>query len=159
MKVALVCTRRAAVAGLCADNGWSSRSNSALEVVQGGAQFRFMPSVSLEFSRGFLEQIAASAPRAEHVVIWDQAGFHPQPKSAGLPANIHLLPLPPYSPELNPAEGLWDQLQDCTCNRRHADLDDLDTTLTQALRPFWEQPSKVLSLIHHWLHAQANVMP
>jgi hypothetical protein len=32
-----------------------------------------MPSVSLDFSGGFLEQIAASDPRAEPVVIWDQA--------------------------------------------------------------------------------------
>ena len=129
----------------------------ALEVVEGGAEFRFMPSVSLNFSGGFLEQIAASDPRAEHVVIWDQAGFHPRPKAAALPARIHLLPLPPYSPELNPVEGLWDQVQDVTCNRRHTSLDELETTLTKALSPFWETPSKVLSLIHHWLHAQANV--
>jgi transposase len=131
----------------------------ALEVVQGEAQFRFMPSVNLAFSGGFLEQIAASDVRAEHVVIWDQAGFHPRPKAATLPARIHLLPLPPYSPELNPVEGLWDQVQDCTCNRRHADLDELETTLTKALKPFWETPSKVLSLIHHWLHTQANITP
>jgi transposase len=131
----------------------------ALEVVQGGAEFCFLPSVSLELSRCFLEQIAASDPQAEHVVIWDQAGFHPRPGAVGLPARIHLLPLPPYSPELNPVEGLWDQVQDCTCNRRHADLDELETTLTEALRPFWETPSKVLSLIHHWLHAQANTTP
>ncbi len=53
----------------------------ALEVVQGEAQFRYMPSVSLEFSCGFLEQIAASDPRAEHVVIWDCGpDFIPAPK-------------------------------------------------------------------------------
>ena len=131
----------------------------ALEVVRGASEFRFMPSVSREFSHGFLAQIAQSDPQAEHVVIWDQAGFHPQPGADGLPARIHLLPLPPYSPELNPVEGLWDQLQDRTCNRRHADLDELEATLTEALRPFWETPAKVLSLIHHWLHAQANATP
>ena len=32
----------------------------AVEVVQGQSQFRLMPSVSLDFSGGFLEQIAAS---------------------------------------------------------------------------------------------------
>jgi hypothetical protein len=133
--------------------------HGALEGIEGGAEFRFMPSVSLEFSQGFLEQIAASDVGAEHVVIWDQAGFHPQPKAAGWPARIHLLPLPPYSPELNPVEGLWDQVQDGTCNRRHADLDELESTLTRALKPFWETPSTVLSLIHHWLHTEANIMP
>jgi transposase len=131
----------------------------ALEVLEGAAQFRFMPSVNLDFSRDFLQQIAASDPQAEHVVIWDQAGFHPRTGDVGLPARIHLLPLPPYSPELNPIEGLWDQVQDVTCNQRHSSLDALEQTLTTALRPFWETPTRVLSLVHHWLHAQANATP
>jgi len=131
----------------------------ALEVLEGDAQFRFMPSVSLDFSRDFLGQIAASDPGAEHVVIWDQAGFHPQAQDVHLPERVHLLPLPPYSPELNPVEGLWDQVQDVTCNQRHGSLDALEQTLTAALRPFWESPARVLSLIHHWLHAQANATP
>jgi transposase len=128
----------------------------AVEVVEGLAQFQFLPSVSLELSRGFLQQIAASDPQAEHVVIWDQAGFHPRHGDAFLPARIHLLPLPPYSPELNPVEGLWDQTQDVTCNRHFDDLDQLEEALTEALRPFWETPARVLSLVHHWLHTQAN---
>lgn len=128
----------------------------AVEVVEGLAQFRFLPSVSLELSRGFLQQLADSDVAAEHVVIWDQAGFHPRPGDAQLPARIHLLPLPPYSPELNPVEGLWDQTQDVTCNRHFADLDQLEATLTQALRPFWETPARALSLVHDWFHTQAN---
>ena len=128
----------------------------AVEVVEGLAQFQYVPSVNLELSRGFLQQIAQSDPQAEHVVIWDQAGVHPRPGDAQLPARIHLLPLPPYSPELNPVEGLWDQTQDVTCNRHFADLDELGEALTQALRPFWETPARVLSLVHHWLHDQAN---
>ena len=128
----------------------------AVEVVEGLAQFQFLPSVSLELSCGFLQQIAQSDPQAEHVVIWDQAGFHPRPGDGALPARIHLLPLPPYSPELNPVEGLWDQTQDVTSNRHFADLDELEAALTTALRPFWETPARVLSLVHHWLHDQAN---
>ena len=127
-----------------------------MEVVEGRAQFQFLPSVSLELSRGFLQQIAASDPQAEPVVIWDQAGVHPRTGDAQLPARIHLLPLPPYSPELNPVEGLWDQVQDVTCNRHFAGLDPPEEALTQALRPFWEEPARVLSLVHHWLHDQAN---
>jgi putative transposase len=130
-----------------------------LAVLEGGAQFRFMPSVNLAFSRDFLRQIAASDPAAEPVVVQDQAGFHPRPGAVGLPARIHLLPLPPYSPQLNPIEGLWDQVQDVACNRRHESLDALEATLTAALRPFWETPARVLSLIHHRLHAQANATP
>jgi len=128
----------------------------AVEVVAGGAQFRYLPSVSLEFSTGFLQQIAASDPAAEHVVIWDQAGFHPGPGDERLPERVHIVSLPPYSPELNPIEGLWDQVQDAVCNRHFAGLDELETALTEALRPFWEKPMRALSLVHHWMHAQAN---
>jgi len=131
----------------------------AVEVVGGGAEFQFLPSVSLELSHGFLQQLAASDPQAEHVVIQDQAGFHPRPGDPALPARIHLLPLPPYSPELNPVEGLWDQVQDVTCNRHFQSLDELETALTTALRPFWETPARALALIHHWLHSQANATP
>jgi transposase len=131
----------------------------AVEVVAGGAEFRFLPSVSLELSHGFLQQLADSDLHAEHVVIQDQAGFHPRPGNPALPARIHLLPLPPYSPELNPVEGLWDQVQEVTCNRHFTSLDELETALTTALRPFWETPARALSLVHHWLHSQANATP
>ena len=131
----------------------------AVEVVEGLAEFQFLPSVSLELSHGFLQQLADSDAQAEHVVIWDQAGFHPRPGAAALPARLHLLPLPPYCPELNPVEGLWDQTQDVTCNRHFASLDELEAALTQALRPFWETPARALSLVHHWLHSQANATP
>ena len=128
----------------------------AVEVVTGLVEFQYLPSVSLELSRGFLQQLVASDPAAEHVVIYDHAGFHPRAGDPHLPARLHLLPLPPYSPELNPVEGLWDQVQDVTCNRHFQGLDELETTLTQALRPFWETPARALALIHHWLHSQAN---
>ena len=127
----------------------------AVEVVAGQSQFRLMPSVNLDFSGGFLEQIAASDPSAAHIVIWDQAGFHPRPEGA-LPARIHLLPLPPYSPELNPVEGLWDQLKDALGNRLFATLEALEAAVTEALRPFWESRDKVLSLVFGWVRDQAN---
>ena len=128
----------------------------AVEGVEGAAQFQFLPSVSLELSRGFLQQIAQSDAQAEHVVIWDQAGFHPRAGDEHLPARIHLLPLPPYSPEPDPVEGLWDQTRDVTCNQHFAGLDPMEEALTSALRPFWETPARTLSLVHHWLHSQAN---
>ena len=42
---------------------------AALDVVHGEAEFCFLPSVSLELTCSFLEQIAAADPEAEHVII------------------------------------------------------------------------------------------
>ena len=53
---------------------------SALEVDgENAAEFLCLPEVSLEMSGLFLAHLAASDPDAEHIVIWDQAGFHPKP--------------------------------------------------------------------------------
>jgi transposase len=117
----------------------------------------YCPTVTLEYSQRFLKQLAAREPGATHVVLWDQAGFHPQEGAAGLPDNVRLLPLPPYSPELNPIEGLWDQLKDHLCNKVFASLRALENAMTDFLRPFWENPERVRDLIGQgWLLAQAN---
>ena len=129
----------------------------AMECVSGEAEFLFTDGVSVPASHCFLEQLAASDPQAEHGVIWDQAGFHPLPGAQELPERIHLLPLPPYSPELNPVERLWDVLKDAICNQLFPSLADLQESLAQAMQPFWEDAQRVLSLIGNgWLHTQAN---
>jgi transposase len=75
----------------------------------------------------------------------------------GLPDNVRLLPLPPYSPELNPIEGLWDQLKDHLCNQVFASLKALQKAITDFLRPFWENPERVRDLIAQgWLLARAK---
>ena len=119
----------------------------ALDCVSGAAEFLHTNGVSLEASQCFLEQLAASDGGAQHVVIWDQAGFHQRPGDPRLPQNVHLLPLPPYSPELNPIEQLWDIVKDVVCNQVFATMDALNEKLNQALRPYWEDAKRVLSLI------------
>jgi DDE superfamily endonuclease len=79
----------------------------ALEVGgQGHAEFLCCPTVNLDYSGRFLEQVATHDPQATHVLLWDGAGFHPADGAAGLPDNVRLLALPSYSPELNPVEKL-----------------------------------------------------
>jgi transposase len=132
--------------------------HSALEVDgHNAAQFLCLPEVSLGMSRMFLEQLAASDPQAEHIVIWDQAGFHPNPKLHAVPARIHLLPLPPYSPELNPVEAIGDVIKDRIGNTLWATLDALETAIGEELRPIYETAERVRSLVSHgWLIDQVN---
>ena len=129
----------------------------ALDVVAGDAEFCFLPSVSLELTHIFLKQIADADPEAEHVIIWDQAGFHHAEGDPRLPERIHLLPLPPYIPELNPTEKLWDIIKDHISNRVFETLDDIEAVMGNALRPYWSSTAPVLSLVGDgWLHTQAN---
>jgi len=59
----------------------------------------------------FLKELSKTIPAGRHaVLVTDRAGWH-KTKKLKIPANISLLFLPPYSPELNPIEQLWRQLK------------------------------------------------
>jgi len=131
---------------------------SALEVDgDNAAEFACLPGVSLEMSRLFLERLAARDPQAEHIVIWDQAGFHPQPGLHELPQRIHVLPLPAYSPELNPVEVIGDIIKDRIANTLWHTLETLEEALGEELRPIYQSAERVRRLVSHpWLVNQLN---
>ena len=131
---------------------------AALEVGGGHhSEFFFSPTVNLEVSDHFLRQVAQSDEEAHHIVIWDGAGFHPKPGSHPIPERIHLLQLPPYSPELNPVEKLFDQLKDHVGNRLFDSLDAIEAAITDLLARFWSDVHHVASLIGSgWLLSQSN---
>ena len=59
----------------------------------------------------FLEQIGKSYTHEFIVMIVDGASSH-KAKALHIPDNMRLLFLPPYSPELNPVEHVWDELRE-----------------------------------------------
>lgn len=133
--------------------------HSALEVDgQHAAQALFSNSVNLETSGKFLEQIQKSDPQAQHVIIWDQAGFHPRPGHGSIPKGVHLLPLPPYSPELNPVEKIGAFIKDAVCNKVWESLEQIEAAISAELQPLWQIPQRVAQLVgeNGWLTAQLN---
>jgi transposase len=131
---------------------------SALEVDgENAAHFLCLPTVSLPMSRLFLEDLARRDPEAEHVVIWDQAGFHLHPDIHELPARVHIIPLPPYSPELNPVEIIGDLIKDRIGNIIWDSLDKLEEAIGEEVRPIYEAAARVRTLVSHdWLINQVN---
>jgi transposase len=78
-----------------------------------------MPGVNAEAMGEHLQEISAQvAPGAHAVVVCDGAGWHQPGERLRVPANITLLPLPPYSPELNPMENIRDYLRGNKLSRR-----------------------------------------
>jgi DDE superfamily endonuclease/Winged helix-turn helix len=128
----------------------------ALQVGGGGTHFCYCPAATLEMCQAFLQQLAAREPEAIHVVLWDGAGFHPGDGAPDLPANVRLIAFPPYSPELNPVEKLWDQ-EDRICNQPFGSLRALEAVMTDFLRAFWEDARRAVSLVGQgWLPTQAD---
>jgi hypothetical protein len=74
-----------------------------------------------------------------------------------VPARIHLVPLPPYSPELNPVEAIGDVIKDRIANTLWKTLDDLEAAIGEELKPIYETAERVRSLVSHgWLVDQVN---
>ena len=60
----------------------------------------------------FFEEFSEDVPEGHHaIVVWDGAGFHRGSK-LNVPDNITFRMLPPYSPELNPIERIWQWLKE-----------------------------------------------
>jgi transposase len=129
----------------------------ALGVVSGDAHFAHLPGVSLEWDRSYLEDLAASDPEAIHVLVRDQAGFHLREGDPRLPERVRIIDLPPYSPELNPCEQMWDIVKDGTCNQVFATVAALRDRMRDTLQRYWEDAQSVLRLIgRDWLMVQLN---
>ena len=91
------------------------------------------PHINTDVTRVFLGQFVRELQPDVHIVlVWDQAGFHTS-KELNIPENITVVPLPAYSPELNPVENLWHYFRShYWSNRAYADYDDLRIAAVEA---------------------------
>ena len=83
-------------------------------------------------------------------LVLDGAGWHTS-GTLSVPEGIELVFLPPYSPELQPAERLW-ALTDINLRNKHfASLGDLQTTLTTTCKSLEACPDQVRAhILFHW---------
>ena len=105
------------------------------------------PYLNTKVMNVFLEQFRREVDPAVHVILlWDQAGFHTS-KELQIPSNITIVPLPPYSPELNPMENLWHFLRShYWSNRAYTDYDDLRFAAVDAWQQAALDPDRIKSV-------------
>jgi DDE superfamily endonuclease len=95
-----------------------------------------------------LTEIASQvAPGARAVVLIDGAGWHEKAKDLRVPDNITLMTLPPYSPELNSMENVWNYLRDNKLsNTTWDDEAAINTACKQAWNFLTNTPDVIRSL-------------
>ena len=77
-----------------------------------GVGAAIMPAVNTEAMNEHLKEISTQVAAGAHaILICDNAGWHQTGGDLKVPDNIALLALPPYSPELNPMENVWEYLR------------------------------------------------
>lgn len=119
---------------------------SAVSPHDGVTDSLVLPWVNAGTMSLFLAEVAQRHAEQFIVMVMDQAGWH----LAGeleVPANMRLIYLPPYSPELNPAERLWEAVrEDCFANHVFADLDAVKLALTRGLVALESDPNRTQSM-------------
>jgi transposase len=120
----------------------------------GATHWLLMPTVNIAAFRSalthFAEQVGAG-PNKHLLLVLDQAGWHSSPRVA-VPEGLHLEWLPPYSPELQPAERLWPLTNEPLANRTFPTLAALDEVLADQCVRLTHQAERVraLTLFHWW---------
>jgi transposase len=93
--------------GLCDQRFESTYIYGAVRPATGEDFALVLPDVSIGTMGLFLDRFAATlAPNTQAVLVLDRAGWH-RSRRLRVPENITLVPLPAYSPELNPVERIW----------------------------------------------------
>ena len=114
--------------GLCDKRFASAYIFAAVRPATGEEFALVLPWVSTAAMTQFLAEFAAQLPPDTHaVLVLDQAGWHGA-RALVVPDTLTRVPLPPYSPELNPVERVWLYLRERYLSHRL--LDDYDAVVT-----------------------------
>ena len=91
-----------------------------------------LPSVDTDMMNLYLSHMHEEHPGKRILLVLDCAGWH-KAKDLHVPNGIELFYLPPYSPELNPIERLWQWLRRHVCrNRLFGSLNELEEAIVKA---------------------------
>jgi transposase len=124
-----------------------------VQPTSGRSFWLLMPTVSVpafNLALYHFAQFAGAGPDLEIRLLVDQAGFHTSPHVA-LPPGLRLWFLPPYSPELQPAEHVWPLVDEPVVNRYFETLDALQTVLAGRCVWLQDHPDIVRSTTNfHW---------
>ena len=106
----------------------------------------------------FLATVRKEWPDERIGVVLDGSGSHRSDKVVW-PQGIVPLPLPPYSPELDPAEQFFRHLRKRLANRIFATIEEMKDTLTAELQRLWDHPKVVTRMTNYpWWREGVNAI-
>jgi len=119
----------------------------------GRTLFHLATSVSIalfEVELAAFARAAGAGPRKQIVLVLDRAGWHTSVRLQ-VPEHVHLLFLPPYAPELQPAEHLWPLTNTVLVNRQFATIEELEDVQFARCLDLQHRPDVIRSTTaFHW---------
>lgn len=102
------------------------------------------------FLQAFAQQVGAGNSKTV-VLVLDNAGWH-TPAGLAVPEGMRLVHLPPYSPELQPAECLWQIVNEPIVNKHFPTLAELEAVVSTQCCAIANNPerAKAKTAFHWW---------
>jgi transposase len=107
----------------------------AVEPLSGENFFFEMPTLSGDCFEVFLREFSKHYPDKINIMILDNASAH-KAKRLAIPQNVMLLFLPPYSPELNPMERLWEDIKSKVFHPFYTKLEELKDAVASVINNY-----------------------
>lgn len=105
----------------------------AFSPIDGDSFLLELPNCNTENFQEYLNEFSQHRPLELKIIVLDNGAFH-KSSILQIPDNILLLFLPPYSPELNPAENIWAFFKRQYNNKLMKSLDDVSSFITQSCK-------------------------
>jgi hypothetical protein len=115
------------------------------------------PYCNTEAMNALLNEVSMQFKHYRIIMVMDSASWHTT-KALIVPENINILPLPPYSPELNPTEHIWDYIREQKEFNNHTfdSIDDVDKKLGEALCDLHNEKNIIKSMCNfNWLYSSS----
>lgn len=126
---------------------------SAVSPITGKSFHLFLPEMTSDIMKIFLEELKKQHPNQEVVIVWDNAPCHRRKDLHNI-RGLTLINLPPYSPELNPAERYFEEIRRETANRIFESLNKCEQCIEEAIHK-WSDPRKLKKLVSYdWILRQ-----
>jgi len=106
----------------------------------------------------FLKALKEKHPHEHVVVVWDNAPFHRRKDLHAIPG-LTVIHLPPYSPELSPAERFFEELRRTTANRVFVSLEEQETMIAEAINRRTDNVEDMKRLLgYEWILEQCRTV-
>jgi transposase len=102
----------------------------AFSPINGDSLELILPSCNGDNFQIFMNTLSDKNPEEFKIMVLDNGAFH-KAKKLNIPENIALVFLPPYSPELNPAEKMWAKYKRQFSNLLFDSLEKLENFMCQ----------------------------
>lgn len=129
----------------------------AVEPITGESFFLELPNLNTQCFQIYLDEFSKAFADSFNVMLLDRGKFH-QAKSLIIPHNIAPVFIPPYSPELNPIERLWEDIKAEIADELYPNIQALMDKVASIIKRYTKEAIRSLTSYPYLIEAVNDIL-